>query len=72
MALESLRQAHGRGEAMLAHLERALTPLDREGGPLEPIDEFLAFCDGELEAHFAHEEENLFPAWRGPSAREGR
>src|SRR3990170_7204110 len=61
MALEALRQAHRRGEVMLAHLERALTPLDREGRPLEPIEEFLAFCDGELEAHFAQEEENLFP-----------
>ena len=46
---------------MLAHLERALTSLEREGGPLEPIDEFLAFCDGELEAHFSQEEESLFP-----------
>ena len=61
MALEALRQAHRRGEVMLAHLERALTSLDREGGPLEPIDEFLAFCDGELEAHFSQEEESLFP-----------
>ncbi|MBU2008460.1 MAG: hemerythrin domain-containing protein [Chloroflexi bacterium] len=61
MALEALKQAHRRGEAMLAHLERALASLDREGRPLEPIDEFLAFCDGELEAHFSQEEESLFP-----------
>ena len=61
MALEALKHAHRRGEAMLAHLERALISLDREGGPLEPIDEFLAFCDGELEAHFSQEEESLFP-----------
>lgn len=46
---------------MLARLEGALVSLEREGGPLEPIGEFLAFCDGELEAHFAQEEENLFP-----------
>jgi len=61
MALEALRQAHRRGEAMLARLERALPQLEREGSSLEPIDEFLAFCDGELEAHFAEEEESLFP-----------
>jgi len=61
VALEALKQAHRRGEAMLAHLERALTSLDREGGPLEPIDEFLAFCDEELEAHFSQEEKALFP-----------
>ena len=71
MALEVLRQAHLKGQGMVALLEGALSRLETTGGPLEPIDHFLAFCDGELEEHFAQEEETLFPRLEAAIGRAG-